>query len=118
MCPILIKISVQFVSLIDSLLLTFLFCSFLDFFTLKSAADACLFKKVPMLGISTLIDAIQWYTNGHPEVLTPAHASLLCLCLKARHFYLCDPFINIDPEALLQQVSLKLILLFNIIAKF
>jgi hypothetical protein len=73
------------------------------FFALKSLADACLAKKVPLLGIKPLHEAIIWYTDGQPELLTPAHASFLCLCLKARHFYLCDPFINIDAEMLLTQ---------------
>uniref|UniRef100_A0AC34FC09 COP9 signalosome complex subunit 3 n=1 Tax=Panagrolaimus sp. ES5 TaxID=591445 RepID=A0AC34FC09_9BILA len=73
------------------------------FYALKSLADACLAKKVPLLGIKPLYEGIHWYTDGHPELLTPAHASFLCLCLKARHFYLCDPFINIDCEMLLQQ---------------
>jgi hypothetical protein len=74
------------------------------FFALKSLADACLAKKVPLLGIKPLHESIMWYTEGRPELLTPAHSSFLCLCLKARHFYLCDPFINIDAELLLSQV--------------
>uniref|UniRef100_A0A914YG29 COP9 signalosome complex subunit 3 n=1 Tax=Panagrolaimus superbus TaxID=310955 RepID=A0A914YG29_9BILA len=73
------------------------------FYALKFLADACLAKKVPLLGIKPLFEGINWYTNGHPELLTPAHSAFLCLCLKARHFYLCDQFINLDPEMLLQQ---------------
>uniref|UniRef100_A0AC35GFH5 COP9 signalosome complex subunit 3 n=1 Tax=Panagrolaimus sp. PS1159 TaxID=55785 RepID=A0AC35GFH5_9BILA len=73
------------------------------FLTLKALADACIAKKIPLLGIKPLYESILWYTDGHPELLTPAHASFLCLCLKARNFYLCDKIIDIDSELLLQQ---------------
>ena len=79
---------------------------FLVFTALKALSDACLAKKSPILGMKPLIEAITWITDGHPEHLTPAHASFLCLCLKARHFYLCEPFIKVDMEAILVQVSL------------
>uniref|UniRef100_A0AC34RHX3 PCI domain-containing protein n=1 Tax=Panagrolaimus sp. JU765 TaxID=591449 RepID=A0AC34RHX3_9BILA len=70
---------------------------------LKALGDAVINKRCPMLAIKPIADGIFWWTNGNPKHLTPAHASLLCCCLKARHFRFCMNFLEIDAYSLLKE---------------
>uniref|UniRef100_A0A7E4VAG6 COP9 signalosome complex subunit 3 n=1 Tax=Panagrellus redivivus TaxID=6233 RepID=A0A7E4VAG6_PANRE len=68
---------------------------------LKNIAQLAIAKSVPMMGIKPVMTSILWWTKDNPAQLTPAHAYLLMLCLKARYFSICEPFMNFDAQALL-----------------
>uniref|UniRef100_A0A915DJ13 Structural maintenance of chromosomes protein 4 n=1 Tax=Ditylenchus dipsaci TaxID=166011 RepID=A0A915DJ13_9BILA len=63
----------------------------------QSITEGLLAKNLSLHGIRLLSNAILKLTGGSTEYLTNIHASLFCLCLKARNFTEALPFFTLNP---------------------